>query len=217
MLFLVDEQIRPLHHDERHDLTDPAAEELLISSGRFKVVNIEVAKNEVAIIFAVVPHAWRRVTVDDVFLQSVQRILPAQGDGFFLFTVQKATTQPYIARTNWNTNTAAATPDDADRVQQQGLTWLANDVMLSAQQQFQNPLLPFVVAGGTSMSVIFELMPTAVAGGIPNPFVIGNPGPNGTLRVDFAGALVVGLTMPKQVYDQLLKARRAGLLGPEAG
>jgi hypothetical protein len=48
---------------------------------------------------------------------------------------------------------------------------------------------------------------------VPNPYQIGT----GALRIDFAGALVFGLTMPQQFYDKLVNARRQGKLGPEAG
>jgi hypothetical protein len=223
--FLVDEQIRPFYRDERHDLT--AANAPILSTGVFIVHSHQVPKDTVEVVMGVLPHVWARsnpgtpsetvALINEV--DSLPPPLPATGilrgtaQGWFLWNTLKGGAPPFTTETNYNAPQTQAGASDAQRFVQRGLTWATSDRIIGSTVGFGNPLSTILVPAGQRFEVTFQLAPTSPTNPVPNPYQIGA----GDLRIDFAGALVFGVTMPQQFYDKLVNARRQGKLGPEAG
>jgi hypothetical protein len=214
MLFLSDENIKPFHFDERHDLT--AANAIKVSTNLFVVHKHVVPKDTAEVILAVTPHCWARTDPGGAN-ESVALMTPAQVAGWVLFASRKGNGQPYVVRTNYNEPLAsAAVANDKNRDDIEGSTFLYDQPQHGASLGFLNPLTTFFLPAGTEFSVTFRLAPqtTVANGGTVKQMQIG-AGAAG-LRLDFAGALVSGLTMPQQLYNQLFKERLMGHLGAEA-
>lgn len=212
LAFLVDDEIRPFEIDIRHDLTGTGAQACpTIATGQFIVHEHRVPENTAEVIMGVFPHLWARNGIATPS-ESVVQLTPIQVAGSVLFTLQKDGNQPYIIENNYNKPSTAAAPNDTDREVLSGSTWLPVDAPVINNISMQNPLKTIFLAPGSIFRVVFSLTPDAILTPIPNPWQIGA----GTYRIDFAGALVSGVRLPRTVYDQLKVARRAGQLGPEA-
>lgn len=210
--FLVDEQIRPFYRDERHDVTTANAP--ILSTGVFIVHSHQVPKDTVEVVMGVLPHLWARSNPGwpDESVALITETWQATAQGWFLWNTLKGGAPPYTTETNYNVPQTQAGASDLNRFVQRGLTWAANDRLLSSMVDFQNPLTTILVPAGQKFEVTFQMAPTTPGTLVPNPYQIGA----GANRIDFAGALVFGLTMPQQYYDKLVNARRQGKLGPEA-
>lgn len=228
MHFLVDEEIRPFYIDHRHDLTGTGRQACpIVSTGIFIVHEHVVPKDQCEVIHGYFGHCWERTNPGSGD-ESVQLIDPARVAGFVLFTPSKNSNDFGITMEyDYNAPTIATTPNDRDRRQLTGDTFLSADQPALASMHMRSPLGCIYLPGGTRFRVLFQLAPTAQtktlpAGEeetpIPNTFSIGTPAaaldpPN---RIDFAGAKVYGVRMPQRLYGTLLQARRSGFLGPEA-
>lgn len=212
--YLVDEQVRPFVRDQRHDVTDTAAPK--IATGQFVVHEHVVPADTVEVVMGVVPHVWQRTDVGDP-QESVVLLPPIAVAGWVLFDVLKGGNQPYVSETNYNTALLAGSANDANRLVRRGSTFYPQDTHLAAQTGFTNPLSNILVPAKTKFQVIFSVTETSLAPpNIPSPWAIGSTAVDPSRRIDFAGAYVFGMTMPQTVYDEILRARRKGLLGPEA-
>lgn len=218
MRFLVDEEVRPFYLDARQDLT--AVGVPVLSTGVFIVNQFEVPENEVYVVMGVTPHLWARTDPADAVDESLVA-LPSEianmgaGQGWWLFNTLRAGQQPFVMQTNYNKPRVQASANNNDRFVSDGTTWLPSPgaVPSYAQFGFGSPLTPIVCQPRVLFQVTFQMAPTAAAAvATPNPFQIGA----GTNRIDCAGAVVFGLSMPKPLYDRFTTARRQGLLGAEA-
>lgn len=230
MHFLVDEEIRPFRIDHRHDLTGTGRQACpTVSTGIFIVHEHEVPKDQCEVIHGYFGHCWER-TQPGTGDESAQLISPDSLAGYVLFTPSKNTNDYGITiEYDYNAPTIQATPNDRDRRQLSGDTFLSADAPALASMHMRSPLGCIYLPGGAKFRVLFRLAPvattkTAPAGEeetpIPVTYSIGAPAappPNvPTKRIDFAGAAVWGVRMPQRLYGTLIAARRSGLLGPEA-
>jgi hypothetical protein len=140
----------------------------------------------------------------------------AELEGMVLFDVSKNSNQPFVVENNYNIPSIATTPNDKNRNVLRGSTLLSMDAPMMTNIGMRNPYRTFVAPADSVVRVLFRLAPqkTGPAGGgtgLPNPLLIGS----GTNRIDFAGAQVVGVRMPSELYQKLKIARRRGQLGPE--
>lgn len=221
MRFLVDEEVRPFSYDARQDLTDTTATgPAVTSTGVFIVNEIEAPENEVFIVMGVAPHLWART--DPLAASSTAIPLPndvaamGAGQGWWLFNFLKGGQQPFVVQTNYNKARLQASPNNKDRFVSDGSTWLTGPLGMPSYSQFgfSNALTPIVCQPKVKFTVTFQMAPVAAAAvALPSPYQIGT----GANRIDFAGANIFGLSMPKALYDKFTTARRAGLLGAEAG
>jgi len=213
--YLVDAEVRAYEDDQRFDLTGTGAEATpIVSTGLFIVHQHTVPKDTTEIIMNVFPHCWRRTDVGDAALESVQQIPAAELAGFVLFDNSKDSNQPTIVSHNYNSPTVFANPNNRQRDTVRGTSFLGADQPAMRNFGMLNPYALIELPSESVFRVLFRLSPVATANGIPNPFVIGDPGA-GTKRIDFAGAYVTALRMPSQTYAKLKIARRLGQLGPE--
>jgi hypothetical protein len=217
MRFVVDEQIRPFDEDIRHDLTGTGAQACpILSTGLFIVHEHTVPKGTAEIVTGIFPHCWARTNPGSP-QESIALLAAIDVAGWVLFDTSKANNQPFPVSNNYNQGAALATANDRARDVVRGTTFLANDGPLLSATNMQNPLRMIYLPAESVFRVLFRLAPvlTVAEGGVPNPFVIGAAGVAGK-RIDFAGALVTGVRMPQELYESLVRARRDGMLGPEA-
>jgi hypothetical protein len=212
LAFLVDDEIRPFQIDIRHDLTGTGAQACpTLSNGLFIVHDHVVPDNTAEVIMGVFPHVWERTNVGLV-TASVKLLDFRDVAGWVLFDSTKDNNQPFLVQNNYNKPTIAAAPNDLDRDTERGSTFLSDDAPIIENIGMRNPLSTIYLPAKSLFRVLFSLTPAAPPpNNIPNPYQIGV----GPKRIDFAGALVFGLRMPQQTYDQLKIARRNGQLGPE--
>jgi hypothetical protein len=212
--FLVDDEIRPFIIDIRHDLTGTGAQAAPIQSTGVFIVHEHVVPEDVAeIVMGVFPHCWARTNVGAVVapLESVHLLDFNAIAGFVLFDNSKNNNQPFLVSNDYNKATVATFPNDRDRDVKGGTTFIDNDAPVLENIGMRNPYTTTYLPAGSTFRVLFQLAPMAPVNGVPNPYQIGT----GTNRIDFAGALVFGLRMPQQKYNQLLIARRMGGLGQD--
>lgn len=216
MQFLVDDEIRPFEIDIRHDLTGTGLEACpILSSGVYIVHEHVVPDNTAEVVLNVYPHCWARTNIGDPD-ESVQQLDPLQTAGFVLFDVTRDNGQPTLVENNYNKPTLAASPNDRDRDSVRGKTFTSPHAPLLQLAGLQTPLGALYYPARSTFRVIFRLAPVAPANAVDG-YIIGSPtAPPDAKRIDFAGALVTGVRMPQQTYDQLKTARRKGLLGVEA-
>lgn len=213
--FLVDDEIRPFEIDKRQDLTGAGAQACPIeSSGIFIVHEHVVPANTAEVIHDVFPHCWARTNAGSAN-ESVTLIPFMQVAGFVLFDSSKANNQPFLVENDYNIPTIAATPNNTNRQNVRGTTFLSDDSPVMNNIGMRNPLHTIYLPANSVFRVLFRLVPLSAAAVIPNPFVIGTPVLAGGKRIDFAGARVSGVRMPQQMYNDLKIARRKGELGPE--
>lgn len=217
LAFLVDDEIRPFQVDQRHDLTGVGAQACPIAStGVFIVHEHVVPDNTAEVIMGVFPHVWERTNVGLV-TESVRLLDYRLVAGWVLFDSTKDDNQPFLVSNDYNKATIAAAPNDTNRDIQRGTTFLTEDAPFLSNVGMRNPLSTIHLPARSRFRVLFSLLPTAPPpNNIPNPYQIPTvavPAPPN--RIDFAGALVFGVRMPAQTYDQLKIARRKGQLGPE--
>ena len=176
-------------------------------------------KNTAEVILAITPHCWVRTDPGGAD-ESVALLSPAVVAGWVLFGSRKGSGQPYVVKTNYNEPLSSAFPppiNDNIRDVIEGTTFLYEQPQHGAALGFMNPLTTILLPAETEFIVTFRLTPqlSAAAGGIPVQMQIGAGIPG--KRIDFAGALVSGLAMPQQLYNQIFRDRQRGLLGSEAG
>jgi hypothetical protein len=167
------------------------------------------------VIMGVFPHLWARTGVGQGDA-SVELLNPMDTAGFVLFDWNKANNQPDLVENDYNKATIFAAPNNTQRTKTRGKTWTSENQLVYQQNSMLNVLQTVHLPARSVFRVLFQLMPPAATNPIPNPYVIGTPGANQTLRIDFAGAMVHGVRMPSALYGKLKKARQAGQLGPEA-
>lgn len=201
--FLADPSIVPVVADYRVDLM--ATDVPTSGADRYVVATVEQSKNEVLIVKGIVPYAMRRTNIGTGG-ESFAMIPAAQGNGHFLFQprVGQGGT-PALIQVDLNRPRVEATPGDrAARLVDGGFDNIADNPLFEALRIWDNPMNTILVSAGSTLQVIFSLLPTAM----PGRFQIGA----GFNRVDFAGCYIVGLRMPAQLYGELFNdaVKKAG-------
>lgn len=202
--FLKDDQVRPFLRDERHDIT--AANAPMHSPDEFIIFSKTPPKNQVIIVKAIAPYVMRRTDVGDAVLESFEMIPPVLANGFFMFEPFVQTQSPFVIETDVNAPAVMASANDAERIKGPGFTCVTDDPIKSILFSHDNTFSIFI-GGQQPFQILMKVLPVNTVGGIPNPFTVGNPpipGPQ-QKRVDFAGALVYGVTMPEQLYNEMNK------------
>ncbi len=207
--FLKDEQIRPYSREERHDIA--AADAPRRSNNEFRIWNCKPPKNQVVVIKSIAPYVMQRVNIGDATTESFQMIPALNTMGFFLVEPVVQNQVPFIIEADINKPKIMANASDADRYKGPGFTCLSDNPISSILTEKDHPY-SILVRGDQPCEIFLKVLPASLTNGIPNPFFVGNP-PAGLLagqnRVDFAGALVYGVTMPEALYDTIDKRWQA--------
>lgn len=200
--FLKDSQVIPFIRDERHDIA--ATDAPIIAPGRFRIFTKTPPKNQVIVIKSISPYIMRRTNVGDATLESFEMISPQLANGFFMFQPMVQSYVPLIVETDVNAPAVMASARDAERLKGPGFTSVTDDPIKSLLFSRDNTFSIFV-GGLQPFEIIMQVLPVNTIGGIPNPFFVGNPPIPGAEqnRVDFAGALVYGVTMPEALYNDM--------------
>jgi len=199
--FVADSQVKPFYLDERHDLG--AANVPTRSAGEFILLDFTPQKNQVLIVKAMAFYVMERIAVG-TGLESASIINSEDADGFFSFEPYVTDSSPALIKSNVNAmRNAGGALDDSDRVRVSGFTHVSEepqkDVFLP-----NDPVLNIQVPGDKRFTVIMRSLRLGAVNPILNPFTISS----GIKRVDFAGAVVFGYTMPEQLYNKYANALR---------
>jgi len=198
--FVADEQIKPIIIEERHDLT--ASDVTKITPERFVIFKLVPPKGQVVVVKSIAPFVCRRTDIGDPALESFEYIPAIEANGFMNWQPLVNGTAPFIIKTNINNpETLAAPPSDAsNRFQSPGLTSFSDDpqkdLFITKQHSFN-----ILVRGEKEFSIQFRLVGSTGAGAMPNVYTVGGAGAG--KRVDFAGAMIYGVTMPEQLYNKI--------------
>ncbi len=209
--FMPDPNIVPFVTDQRQDLLAPDAP--LISGTpatagvapgsncKFVVFDMTVPQGQVQIIKVIAPYAMKRTNVGVAGVESFQILTPEEANGCFTFEPMVDDVSPYIITQNFNApRLAAGTLVNNDRQRTSGITYISRDPYTDVSRAWYNPLHSILVPSGRRFRVIFSLLPPAIASPMLNVFTYGTPAVPGNKRVDFAGVIVAGQTIPEQMF-----------------
>jgi hypothetical protein len=199
---IADEQIIPFKHEDRHDITNPA-DGIQISENRFVACQFTQPKGQVVVIKAIAPYLMFRANAGGAN-ETLQFIPGSDANGFFAFEPLVNNQSPYVIRSNVNAPTTSAAALDTDRIRSPGTTLIPDDPAL-LEYTPKDPFFKILVRGGKTFTLVCEILRDATANPIPDPFEIGATAITANRRVDFAGALIYGVTMPEQLYNKLQK------------
>lgn len=214
---VADAQRRRWIRNRRIDLL--ASNAPVISSNYFICFEEEVPEGSVVVVKGIAPYVCERIAVGAAN-QSFRYISPLVANGWFSFepVIGTAGGSPMELLLDVNAPTlAAGTLNNNERQASKGLTDVSDNPMRDAALLWSNPLFSFVVPGGSKLQVLFRLLSSirqatdspmtciyeiAVNAGAAIPL---------TMRVDFAGCLVVGEIMPDALYKAMAaRAEAAG-------
>lgn len=204
--FLDDPQIRPFVRNQRVDLK--ASNVPIISTNRYLVFQYQVPAGQCLVVKGYAFYACERTYVGTAN-ESFRYLTADEGNGFFSFQPLINDNSPAIVQLDTNSpKTSGGTLNNNDRQGSNGYTEITanplQDVML-----VENPLFTIAVPSGKTFQVAFSVLSVSTlnASGIPTggQFQVGT----GVKRVDFAGAVVTGVIMPQQLYDQTKAAAQS--------
>lgn len=194
--------VRPFEFTRRIDLLAGNVKQL--SSDVYVIFEEETPAGQIRIVRNIAPFAEARVNVGTP-QETFENITPEVGDGWFAFDPQVETQSAVVMNVDMNSpKNAGGTLNNNDRTLSAGTTFLAAQPRVEAWRY--NPALSFVVESKKKLSVTFRLLSVSTASAIANPFQIGDTAGLITKRVDFAGVVVAGYSMPVSTF-QLLQTR----------
>jgi len=197
---LDDPEIKPYVRNQRVDLA--ASNVPIVSTNRYVVFSFDVPPGQCLVVKGMAFFACERTYVG--LANASFRYLTAQeGNGFFSFQPMVDRNSPYQVNLDFNSpKIAAGTLNNSDRQGSNGFTEIT-DSPVQDVKLYENPLHTVAVPAGKTFEVAFSVLSVSTlnSSGIPvgGQFQVGT----GIKRVDFAGALVTGLIMPQQLYDQV--------------
>lgn len=202
--FLDDPEIRPFARNQRVDLK--ASNVPIISTNRYLIFSYQVPAGQCLLVKSHAFYACERTYIGTAS-ESFRYLGPDEANGFFSFQPLVDNNSPAIVQLDFNSpKTAAGTLNNNDRQGSNGFTEVSLNPYVDAQLMGQNPLFSLAVPSGKTFQIAFSVLPVSTlnSSGIPvgGQFQVGT----GIKRVDFAGAVVSGVLMPQQVYDQTKKA-----------
>lgn len=201
--FIVDEQIRKFKYEECHDLINPDSG-VEIAPDTFEFTSFAPEKGQVVVVKAVAPYLMRREnpgTPDE----SVVMVSRFEANRWFSVTIKIGNSIPLISSINVNAFADLATASDSERIEAAGGTGITDDPWL-VEFLPKDPADSYLVRSQKKFSLTLKQLPLNTVDPISNPVIIGGPT---TKRVDFAGAIVYGVTMPESVYDSMKKRWKA--------
>jgi hypothetical protein len=175
-----------------------AANTKRLSDSVFVIFEEKVPKNQVFIVRNFAPFAQRRINVGDAAQESIEMILPQEGDTWFAFEPQVNKQSKTKLDIDFNSpKNAGGVLNNNDRSKAGGTSFLSANPNVDALRW--NPTSTFLAEADTELSVTFQLMPLSAASAIANPFTIAA----GSKRVDFAGVVIAGVSMDVATFQRL--------------
>lgn len=209
--FLDDPEIRPFVRNQRVDLK--ASNVPIISTNRYVVFSYQVPAGQCLVVKGFSFYACERTYIGTAN-ESFRYLTPDEGNGFFSFQPLVDNNSPAIVQLDTNSpKTSAGTLNNNDRQGSNGFTEISSNPAADVRL-VENPLFSVAVPSGKTLQVAFSVLPVSTlnSAGIPTggQFQVGT----GIKRVDFAGALISGVLMPQQLYDQTkAKVQQAQMKG----
>jgi hypothetical protein len=194
---VVNPAARPFTDTQRVEL---ASADLRTNNER--IVYRKAAKsNEVLVVRYIVPYAQERTDVGTPS-ESFRMISPVNGDGHFGFSPYLANGPAFTLESSLNAPSDAANPQNNDQLKGGVIPFISNNPWIDVMRF--NPMFAIVVNAEVEFTVTFQLLRAAIANGIPNVYQINA----GIKRVDFAGCVVSGITIPQPVYNRILQEQQ---------
>lgn len=203
--FMRDSEAQPFLSDYRVDLV--ASDVPIESTGRYIVTQIRPPKGQTLLIKAWQPYAMKRTNIGTP-TESFEMLDPLEADGHFNFEPLVGGLAPIVAQLNVNAPRVLAGPLlNSDRIIGKGVSFLSTTPYADVQRSGFNQNFTIEVPSDRLFTIVFSLIDDdAIAANLPSggQFQI-TTDPNVTKRVDFAGAVVAGIIMSDQKYQQLTK------------
>lgn len=198
--FLDDPEIRPFMRNQRVDLK--ASNCPFISTNRYVCFSFEVPAGQCLVVKGMSFYACERTDIGTT-TEAFRYLTPEEGNGYFSFQPLVDRNSPYIVNLDFNSpKTAAGTLNNNDRQGSNGYTEIS-DKPTQDVRLLESPIFSVAVQANRKLEVAFSVLPVSTlnSSGIPTggQFQVGT----GAKRVDFAGAVIAGLIMPQQLYDQV--------------
>ncbi len=203
--FIADDQIKKFKYEECHDLVAPD-DGVQIAADVFRFLSFSPGKGQVVVVKAIAPYLLQRTDPGGAD-ESVKILSRLVANRWFSVTPYINNSIPLISGINVNAYADLATANDGERIELPGGTALTDDPWII---EFfpKDPADSYVVRSKKTFSLNLKVIPLDSTDPISNPVVIN--GAKAATRVDFAGAIVYGVTMPETVYDALKKKWKSG-------
>ncbi len=205
---LDDPQVKPFIRDQRVDLK--AGNVPIISTNRYVVLAYDVPPGQCLVVKGMAFYACERTYIG-LTNESFRYLTGQEANGFFSYQPLVDRNSPYQVNLDFNSpKTSGGTLNNNDRQGSNGFTEITATPFTDVKM-VENPLHTIAVPAGKRFEVAFSILPVSTlnSSGIPTggQFQIGT----GIKRVDFAGAVIQGLIMPQQLYDQVkAKVQKGG-------
>jgi hypothetical protein len=198
--FLDDPEIRPFVQNQRVDLK--ASNVPIISTNRYVCFSFQVPAGQCLVIKGMSFYACERTDIGST-TEAFRYLSPEEGNGYFSYQPLIDRNSPFIVNLDFNSpKIAAGTLNNNDRQGSSGFTEIS-DKPTQDVRLVENPLFSVAVPAGKTFEVAFSVLPVSTLNSANIPtggqFQVGT----GAKRVDFAGAVISGLIMPQQLYDQI--------------
>lgn len=212
--YLADPTARPFVREFRIDLT--ASDAPIESTGRYIIAELKVPRGQRFIVKSVFPYAMARTDVGNAGLESARMLSNVEVGGYFSFEPQVNGNAPFVIDSDLNAMRTAAGAQNSDRVRASGWTHVSDNPWFMASTTWDNPLFSIEVSPDSVFRIVFTVLPVGFANGLPNPYVIPAPPPavQPPKRVDFAGAVIVGINMADQSYRDIYRKVEQQGVGP---
>lgn len=198
--FLDDPQIRAFVRTQRVDLA--ASNCPILSTNRYICFSYQVPDGQCLIVKGMSFFACERTDIGTT-TEAFRYLTSNEANGYFSFQPLVDRNSPFLVNLDFNSpKIVTGTLNNSDRVGSNGYTEVSEAPQRDVRM-VESPIFTVAVPSGKLFEVCFSVLPVSTlnSSGIPagGQFQVGT----GSKRVDFAGAVISGLQMPQQLYDQI--------------
>ena len=210
VLFSVDPLAKPFMRTFRTDLLDTSIQNDP-AQGKVTIARLAAPSNQTLLIKDLVFYVQERtnVTVPPNASESYQTIAPELVEGQVAFEAILNGNNPLVVDSNLNAPSTAgaalaSTGSNAIRTTISGVTSVSATPYVDARSAWANWLFSFAVPSDGVLSIVFSTPRTNAASPTPNTYKIPTAlVPLPAKRVDFAGVVITGVSMPSQAFAEL--------------
>jgi hypothetical protein len=196
------EDIQPFVFTQSRDLAATDGSLKTAEGGKYVIFEETPTKGQMLVVKAVVPWAMERQNVGTPLTETVGMCAPANVNGQVSFEPLVGSESPILFDSKNPAFKDAANASNKDLTGGKGITFISADPWADAARAWYNPMFTFIVPSGTTLRVTFSVLRPSVTNPLPAVYTV-PPVVGAARRIDFAGVVVTGLTMPEQVYARI--------------
>lgn len=208
VLFSVDPLAKPFMRTFRTDLLDTSIQNDP-AQGKVTIARLAAPSNQTLLIKDLIYYVQERTNVG-LPTESYQTIAPELVEGQVAFEAILNGNNPLVVDSNLNAPSTASAAlavgggTNAIRTTVSGVTSVSATPYVDARAAWANWLFSFAIPSDGVLSIVFSTTRTNPTNPTPNTYQIPTAAvPSPPKRVDFAGAMISGVSMPSQAFAEL--------------